>query len=96
MTDAAGAVVWGVWLALVYLGGLAWTVRLVRGARHPFAIVAASSVLRGAIVAAGLVLVMRSDVVRLLLAFGGFLLTRSVVLWRVRVRQSREAGHADV
>jgi F1F0 ATPase subunit 2 len=91
MADAAasaGAVVWGGLLALVYLGGLAWTVRRVRGARHPLAIVAASFVLRGAIVVVGLVMVMRGDVVRLLLAFGGFLLARAVVLWWVRTRHA--------
>lgn len=79
----------GVLLALAYLGGLAWTVRRVRRARHPLAWLVGSFVLRGVLVATGLVAIMQGDGTRLLLAVGGFLLTRGAVLWIVRARHAR-------
>jgi F1F0 ATPase subunit 2 len=66
----------------VYFAGLWWTVQRVTRARHPVALVAASFVLRAALAVAVLLLIMSGDVVRLLVALGGFLLVRTVVLWR--------------
>ena len=87
---AAGAL-----LALAYLGGLAWTVQRLRTARRPVWWLVGSFALRGVLVAAGLVAIMQGDGARLLLAVGGFLLTRAAVLWIVRARHAREtAGEA--
>lgn len=82
----------GALLALVYLGGLAWTVQRVRGARYPLGWLVGSFLLRGALVAAGLVVIMQGDGARLLLAIGGFVLTRAAILWRVRARHARETA----
>ena len=86
------AAVAGALLALVYLGGLAWTVQRVRGARHPLGWLVGSFVLRGVLVATGLVVIMQGDATRLLLAVVGFVLTRAAILWRVRVRHARETA----
>lgn len=86
------AAVGGAMLALVYLGGLAWTVQRVRGARRPLGWLIGSFVLRGALVAIGLVVIMQGDVTRLLVAAGAFMLTRAAVLGRVRVRHARESA----
>jgi F1F0 ATPase subunit 2 len=79
-----GAALGGGLLAVVYFAGLWWTVQRATRARHPLAIVAASFVLRAALAVAVLLLIMGGDVVRLLVAVGGFLMVRTVVLWRVR------------
>lgn len=79
----------GALLALVYLAGLWWTVQRVAHVRHPVALVAVSFVARTALVVGGLWLVMDGQVVRLLVAFGGFLVVRAAVLWRVRAGAHR-------
>jgi F1F0 ATPase subunit 2 len=85
-----GAALGGALLALVYFAGLWWTVRRATQVRHPLALVAVSFVLRAALAVAVLLLIMGGDVVRLLVALGGFLVVRTVVL--SRVRQSRLPG----
>lgn len=93
MSDAAGwlgAALGGALLALVHLAGLWWTVQRATRDRHPVMLVAASFVLRAALAVTALLLMMGGDVVRLLLALGGFLTARAVVLWRVR--QGRLSG----
>lgn len=87
MTDAAGwagAALVGAVLGLGYFAGLWWTVQRARRARHPEALVVASFVLRAAVAVGVLLLIMGDDVRRLLAALGGFLVVRTVVLWRVR------------
>jgi F1F0 ATPase subunit 2 len=79
-----GAALGGALLALVYFAGLWWTVRRVTTARRPVAFVAGSFVLRATVAAAVLLLIMGGDLVRLIAALGGFLIVRTVVLWRVR------------
>jgi F1F0 ATPase subunit 2 len=98
MGEAAGwlgAAFGGGLLALVYFAGLWWTVRRATRARHPVALVAASFVLRAALAVAVLLLIMSGDIVRLLVALGGFLMVRAVVLWRVR-QGLRDADRARV
>jgi F1F0 ATPase subunit 2 len=71
-------------LGLAYFAGLWWTVQRVRRARRPEALLAASFVVRAALAAAALILIMGDDVRRLLVALGGFLVVRTLMLWRVR------------
>lgn len=97
MGEAAGwlgAALGGALLALVYVAGLWWTVQRVTRTRHPLALVAASFALRAALVVAVLLLIMGGDVVRLLVALGGFLMARAMVLWRVRQGHQHGAGRA--
>jgi F1F0 ATPase subunit 2 len=87
VSDAAvwlGAALAGALLGLMYFAGLWWTVQRVRRARHPVLLVAASFGLRAALAVAVLFLIMSGEVMRLLVALGGFLLVRTVVLRRVR------------
>jgi F1F0 ATPase subunit 2 len=94
MADAAvwmGAAVWtgaafagGALLGLAYFAGLWWTVARARHARRPQALLAASFFVRAALTVGALLLIMGDDVVRLVAALAGFLLMRTLVLWRVR------------
>jgi F1F0 ATPase subunit 2 len=87
VNDAAvwlGAALAGALLGLTYFAGLWWTVQRVRRARHPVLLVAASFGLRAALAVAVLFLIMSGEVMRLLVALGGFFLVRTVVLRRVR------------
>jgi F1F0 ATPase subunit 2 len=89
-----GAALGGALLALGYFAGLWWTVQRVTTARRPVVFVAASFVLRAMLAVAVLLLIMSGDVVRLLAALGGFLMVRTVVLWRVRQGRLHAAGRA--
>lgn len=87
VSDAAvwlGAALAGALLGLTYFAGLWWTVQRVTRARHPVRLVAASFLLRAALAVAALFLIMSGEVMRLLVALGGFLLVRTLVLRRVR------------
>jgi F1F0 ATPase subunit 2 len=97
MGETAGwlaAALGGALLALAYFAGLWWTVQRATRARHPAAILAASYAIRAALAVAVLLLIMGGDVVRLLMALGGFLAVRTVVLWRVRHPRPRGAARA--
>lgn len=94
MSEAAGwigAAMGGALLALLYFAGLWWTVQRARRARHPGVLVAASFVLRAALAATVLIALAGGDVMRLLVALGGFLMVRTLVLWRVRHGLQRRA-----
>jgi F1F0 ATPase subunit 2 len=87
MADAAvwiGAGFAGALLGLAYFAGLWWSIGRARHARRPQALLAASFLVRAAVMVAVLLLIMGDDVVRLVAALAGFLLMRTIVLWRVR------------
>jgi F1F0 ATPase subunit 2 len=87
LSDAAvwlGAALAGALLALTYFAGLWWTVQHVTRTRHPVLLVVVSFGLRTALAVAVLFVIMSGEVMRLLVALGGFLLVRTVVLRRVR------------
>jgi F1F0 ATPase subunit 2 len=91
----AGAALVGAVLGLGYFAGLWWTVQRATRARRPEALVAASFVLRAAVAVLVLLLIMGDDVRRLLAALAGFLVVRTILLWRVR-QGLRDAPRARV
>lgn len=95
MAEAIGwivAAVAGALLSALYFAGLWWTVRRVPYTRHPATLIAVSFLVRAALAAGALWLVIGGDVVRLLAALGAFLLVRTAVLWRVRVADGSGIG----
>ena len=80
-----GALAGGV-LAALHLGGLWATVRRLPTSRHRVLLTAASLLVRVTLVAAGFVLVLGGDrdPLRLLAALAGFVVVRTVLVWRVR------------
>jgi F1F0 ATPase subunit 2 len=84
----------GAALAALHLASLWWSVRRAAHTPWPARWVAASALLRIAIVALGLSLVATLGAPALFAAFAAFLLTRSVVLARTRSREAAVA-HRD-
>jgi F1F0 ATPase subunit 2 len=87
MTDAAGwaiAALAGGLAGLLYFAGLWWTVQRARHARRPQALLAVSFIVRAALAVAALLFIMGDSVMRLVAALAGFLIVRTIVLWRVR------------
>lgn len=81
----AAALAGGV-LAALHLGGLWATVRRLPTSRHRVLLTVGSFLVRVTLVAAGFVLVLGGDrdPVRLLAALAGFVVVRTVLVWRVR------------
>lgn len=73
-------------LAALHLAGLWATVRRLPISRHRVLLTVGSFLVRMMVLAAGFVLILGTDrdVVRLLAALGGFLVVRTVLVWRVR------------
>lgn len=87
MGEAAGwvgAALVGAVLGLGYFAGLWWTVQRARNARRPQALLAVSFIVRAALTVAALLFIMGDSVMRLVAALAGFLIVRTIVLWRVR------------
>lgn len=74
----------GAALAGVHLAGLWWSVRRAARTPRPARLLAASALLRIAVVALGLALVATRGAPALFAALAGFLLTRTLVLARAR------------
>ncbi|GIW83184.1 MAG: hypothetical protein KatS3mg105_4991 [Gemmatales bacterium] len=74
----------GAALGLFYFGGLWWTVRRIAHAQHPAGLLLASFVLRTLIVLIGFYFVMSGHWERLLACLAGFVMTRIVLIRRVR------------
>jgi F1F0 ATPase subunit 2 len=88
MTGAAApwllAAAGGALVGALYFAGLWWTVRRAPRTRRPLVLIAASFVLRGALAGLALVGLAGGDVARLLAAVAGFLVVRTVLVWRLR------------
>jgi F1F0 ATPase subunit 2 len=85
------AFVAGLALGLFYFGGLWLTVNRLAAAGRPGLLVLGSMVLRGAVVLAGLWLVMDGQLDRLLACIVGFFIMRTLLIRRLRP-QPRAAG----
>ena len=90
----------GVWLGVIFFGGLWWTVRKGVASKNPALWFFGSLLLRMSVTLAGFYLVGRSHWERLLLCLLGFVMARLAVTWLTRpsgknsTRAEQEAGHA--
>jgi F1F0 ATPase subunit 2 len=93
------ASVTGVFLGVVFFGGLWWTVRKGVSSKQPALWFFGSLVLRVAITLAGFYLITGGRWQRLLLCLSGFIITRFIVMRLTRpekkpTRLAQETGHA--
>jgi F1F0 ATPase subunit 2 len=81
-------------LAVLHLGGLWVTVRRLPASRHRVLLTVGSFLLRVVLVGVGFVLVLGGDrdPARLLAALAGFVVVRTVLVWRVRRGAPAAAG----
>jgi len=86
MIDAGGgglalllACLGGMLIGLGYFGALWWAVRRIASFRHPALLIGGTFLLRAVGAAAGIVLVSGGEIVRLLVAVGGFLAARTLL-----------------
>ncbi len=78
------ASVFGVLLGVVFFGGLWWTVQHGLSSTKPALWLLGSALLRTGIALAGFYAIGRDDWKRLLAALVGFIVARSIVMWRTR------------
>jgi F1F0 ATPase subunit 2 len=94
------ALVTGVFLGVVFFGGLWWTVRKGFSSEQPGQLFFVSLLLRTGLVLAGFYLIGRDHWERLLVCLLGFVIARFFVTWRTRPAAkpaylAREASHAS-
>lgn len=82
----AAAAAGGAAIGALYLAGLWATVRRLPTSRHPVLLAAGSFLIRVVLLGIGVVVLMGGarDPVRLLAALAGFVVVRTVLVWRVR------------
>jgi F1F0 ATPase subunit 2 len=96
MSDALpliAAWVAGLALAILFFGGLWWTVPRGMASRHPALWFGTSLLLRSGTVLGGIYLVGRGDWTRMAACLTGFIMMKPLVLWATR-RFTREAANA--
>ena len=74
----------GVLLGALFFGGLWWTVQRLMDSSRPHLFIAASFAVRTAAVMAGLYLMLVAGWPHLLAAVAGFVITRTVIAWKLR------------
>jgi len=75
--DIALGLTVGAVLGLFFFGGLLWTVRRLPGSRRPTLLAFSSFLVRGLVVAGGVVLVSEGSLVRILAALVGIIVVRT-------------------
>ena len=96
MSDALPLIAsWGAGaaLAILFFGGLWWTIARGIASPRPALWFAVSLLLRASLVLSGIYLVGQGDWRRIVACLAGFAMTRPLVLWSTR-HLPREAGHA--
>ena len=81
---AAGAFIAGCFLGVFFFGGLWWTVQRITDSDRPYLISIASFILRTAVVLAVLYLVLSAGYYYIFITFGGFLIARAVLTYRLK------------
>ena len=74
-------------LGLVFFGGLYWTIQQLPTVRHPSLLMAASMLVRMAVLLAGLYFLMAGGIKNLLAAVVGVMLVKVVMIARVRPKR---------
>lgn len=82
----------GIAIGGMFFGGLWWTVRYGLPSRHPALWILSSAVLRTGFALAGLYVVGRNDWRKMLAALVGFILARTIVMWRTRAPGERQGA----
>jgi F1F0 ATPase subunit 2 len=80
----AAALVGGMALGVLHFGGLWWTLRRLPGAQHPAILMVGSVLARSLVTVAGLYFIMGGAWQRLIVALGGFLVTRLMLTYWLR------------
>jgi F1F0 ATPase subunit 2 len=96
MTDALPLIAsWaaGAALAILFFGGLWWTIQRAIASPRPALWFAGSLLLRASAVLGGIYLVGQGEWIRIVACLVGFAMTRPLVLWSTR-HLNREAAHA--
>ena len=82
----------GIILGLVHFGGLWWTVQHLSETRRPAVLLLGSFIVRSSIVLGVLYFIMHGNVLRLLPAMAGFIISRQIFIRHKRIRIDKVQG----